>query len=258
MSHDYILKFIFNDSICSVSNIVLSLVSENNSQALYSGDFYDGHIMDIHSALNFDNWHYITPEKYIYNPKVAPCRMKPYYEELATRVMENIRQRAIKDTNETHGQLCRPLETKYVFDVTKTLPKDWPFCDESDIFSIKRWWEAQSSVRRSIVKRPCTKVQYRAQGSPWTHTNHTAFHLIFAPPPMLIVKEEYLIYDILALIGAVGGTMGICIGVSFADLFRYLFNSIYLSMKRAKQNRRRMLWIFQQSQKVMELTLKEK
>ena len=75
---------------------------------------------------------------------------------------------------------------------------------------------------------------------------------------MLIVKEEYLIYDILALIGAVGGTMGICIGVSFADLFRYLFNSIYLAMKRAKQNRRRVLWIFQQSQKIMELTLKEK
>ena len=75
---------------------------------------------------------------------------------------------------------------------------------------------------------------------------------------MLIVKEEYLIYDILALIGAVGGTMGICIGMSFADLFRYLFNSIYLAMKRAKQNRRRVLWIFQQSQKIMELTLKEK
>ena len=75
---------------------------------------------------------------------------------------------------------------------------------------------------------------------------------------MLIVKEEYLIYDILALIGAVGGTMGICIGVSFADLFRYLFKSIYLAMKRAKQNRRRVLWIFQQSQKIMELTLKEK
>ena len=32
---------------------------------------------------------------------------------------------------------------------------------------------------------------------------------------MMTVKEEYLIYDYLGLISSVGGTLGICAGISF-------------------------------------------
>ena len=39
-------------------------------------------------------------------------------------------------------------------------------------------------------------------------------------PPLVTVKEEYVIYDAVAMISAIGGTMGLCIGFSFLDLAR--------------------------------------
>ena len=36
-------------------------------------------------------------------------------------------------------------------------------------------------------------------------------------PPLMTVKEEYVIYDAVAMISAIGGTMGLCIGFSFSD-----------------------------------------
>ena len=39
-----------------------------------------------------------------------------------------------------------------------------------------------------------------------------------------MVKEQYLIYDAIGMIGAVGGTMGMCIGFSFDSIIHYLIN----------------------------------
>ena len=52
------------------------------------------------------------------------------------------------------------------------------------------------------------------------------FILRMGSPKMVTVHEEYLIYDLVSMIGAVGGTMGLCIGFSFDDfcslILRYL------------------------------------
>ena len=39
-----------------------------------------------------------------------------------------------------------------------------------------------------------------------------------------MVNEQYLIYDAIGMIGAVGGTMGMCIGFSFDSIIHYLIN----------------------------------
>ena len=36
-------------------------------------------------------------------------------------------------------------------------------------------------------------------------------------PPRVKVYEEYLVYDMISMIRAIGGTMGLCIGFSFTD-----------------------------------------
>ena len=48
------------------------------------------------------------------------------------------------------------------------------------------------------------------------------FELWFTKPIKVKVKEEYLIYDFVSMIGAIGGTLGLCIGFSFLDLTRPL------------------------------------
>ena len=43
---------------------------------------------------------------------------------------------------------------------------------------------------------------------------------------MVTVKEEYVIYDAVAMISAIGGTMGLCIGFSFSDFSSLLIRCI--------------------------------
>ena len=45
-------------------------------------------------------------------------------------------------------------------------------------------------------------------------------------PPLVTVKEEYVIYDAVAMISAIGGTMGLCIGFSFSDFSSLLIRCI--------------------------------
>ena len=44
--------------------------------------------------------------------------------------------------------------------------------------------------------------------------NRIDFISYFLPPERKKIAEEYLLYDIIGVIGAVGGTMGLCIGFS--------------------------------------------
>ena len=48
----------------------------------------------------------------------------------------------------------------------------------------------------------------------------------FVAPPLVTVKEEYVIYDAVAMISAIGGTMGLCIGFSFSDFSSLLLKCL--------------------------------
>ena len=60
--------------------------------------------------------------------------------------------------------------------------------------------------------------------------NEVEFQMVFAKPVKINVKEEYLIYDMVSMIGAIGGTMGLCIGFSFRDCARWALSYIELSV----------------------------
>ena len=44
----------------------------------------------------------------------------------------------------------------------------------------------------------------------------------FTFPELVTVFEEYLIYDSINMIGAVGGTLSLCIGFSFTNIIKHL------------------------------------
>ena len=73
--------------------------------------------------------------------------------------------------------------------------------------------------------KPCVKLDYK--GDETTYHDRpkgkmARYLLLFSNPPKVIVQEEYLIYDGIALISAIGGTLGLCIGFSFFDFFGFL------------------------------------
>ena len=58
-------------------------------------------------------------------------------------------------------------------------------------------------------------------------------------PYEIEVNEEYLILDLIGVIGSIGGTLGLCIGLSFRDLFRdvgtFLLQSLAGTMWRKEE-----------------------
>ena len=54
----------------------------------------------------------------------------------------------------------------------------------------------------------------------------------FVIPRKVTVHEMYLLYDLVATIGAIGGTLGLCIGLSFYDIARVLFGSLEKLLKK--------------------------
>ena len=56
-------------------------------------------------------------------------------------------------------------------------------------------------------------------------------------PPLVTVKEEYVIYDAVAMISAIGGTMGLCIGFSFSDISSLLIRCIEIRCLKGSANK---------------------
>ena len=77
-----------------------------------------------------------------------------------------------------------------------------------------------------ILLIPCTKLSYKIRGTSIIagNPNEVDLFMRFNTPPLVSVKEEYLIYDLMAVVGSIGGTMGLFIGFSFASLTGTLLN----------------------------------
>ena len=65
------------------------------------------------------------------------------------------------------------------------------------------------------------------------------FEFWFTKPSKTTVKEEYLIYDLVSMISAIGGTMSLCAGLNFLRLKSFLmrvckFGFEYLSNNKKK------------------------
>ena len=63
------------------------------------------------------------------------------------------------------------------------------------------------------------------------NANQVKFDMKFSTK-FVTVKEEYLIYDAVAMISAIGGTMGLCIGFSFTEVANFLLRSLENGLKR--------------------------
>ena len=50
-------------------------------------------------------------------------------------------------------------------------------------------------------------------------------------PPRVRVMEEYLIFDLVAFISSIGGTMGLCIGISFKEVANWVMTYVGLGFQ---------------------------
>ena len=97
---------------------------------------------------------------------------------------------------------------------------------ESDCF-----YDQKQMAQKDMIEKPCTKIEYETKQWSESKTDNQSieFWVEFSNPPKVTVKEEYLLFDMVSMISAIGGTMGLCIGFSFSNVTKWIMRQIEYS-----------------------------
>ena len=198
------------------------LTSENNSYGILMNNWMDGDTMDM--EINSDKYelsYSLKPEKYVHiNTSKSVCSDVSFYQCFADKVSaDNFENCPIK---------CSPLSLP--FKNTSIIPA----CekDEEAICAAKNviYPIFLRIIDNELCPKSCTILQYSGKlmlKHVRQEINGNAYITIwykFKLPEYVLVSEEYLIYDTTSMIGAVGGTLGMCIGFSFDSIIYHLIN----------------------------------
>ena len=192
--------------------IGIYITPENNS--LWCKDRYFEGEKILYAKLG--HWFQLglQPEKYHYLKKGSGCRDKPYFEEMVQHIEVEI--------SENNGKFCKPEHLFFECAAAKVSEKinQLPVCNRYS--DEKQFWTVTLNARKKIQAKPCTKLKYHVvEQGPWSNRpNYTTFNIIVKNPYETIVNEEYIMYDMVAMISAIGGTLGLCIGFSFKECAR--------------------------------------
>ena len=155
----------------------------------------------------------LNQEKSLYlNLPNHKCRSQSYFEDL-------IQKFDSADFSKCPRK-CRPTEKDFGLD--QHLVSHIKECKSELEGNCSR--NIMIECEKEIIIKPCKKLFYfgrvmRPSQTKTQNTSHLWYH--FTPPGNLIVHEEYLVFDMISLISSVGGTLGLCIGFSFANLVTY-------------------------------------
>ena len=128
--------------------------------------------------------------------------------------------------------------------VAYSLPnKDLPLCEtkeEADctlpiIFPLFR-----EIMTERICKKSCTTLDIFGEINVNSKNNSQDYHVktlfyTFAPPYLVKVSEEYIIYDIIGMVASIGGTLGLFIGFSFTNVTSCLIDLMKKLLKNKRQ-----------------------
>ena len=204
-------KFTFtNLTTLGGSEIVVSLRNDNETLSC-NGNFYEGDVQRVSLQMGQMTKLSFYSEKLVYLPSIRMCRKKPYTDTLYNNLLKNVHKNCTMP--------CKPdsdFGFCYALRQSKEIDR-LPFCmDKNDTECFYQNFDL-TVESLNIYSGPCTKLQHLMMSKydfPTQDPTSAELHVIF-DPPRTTVLEQYLIYDMVALISAIGGTMGLCIGFSF-------------------------------------------
>ena len=207
---------------------LIELSTKNNSIPCGDSSYFDGAVeiavVDIGSHLSIT----IHPEKYIYHEDKIVCRKNSYLEEIIAIVEKEIISICKKPCRPDSDQMWASCWGLYLSEEISQLP----LCKAKD--DVKCFIDVVNKAKEKVEEQPCTKLQYRIDTASWKETeNEAAIEIQYVIPRKVTVHEKYLLYDLVATIGAIGGTLGLCIGISLKDVAGILLRSMEKLMKKA-------------------------
>ena len=247
MPRDYVLSFILEKNI-DYRNLIfragLTVTTENNTWCELG--YYDGENKDTFAEFGYKNVVTMKPEKFIYIQDNEKCRDVPYVQMTFEKISAYIKENCTQSCRLPDYYLCKP----YMKAVGHL-----PICDtEVEDQCYKRAkQDAIEEMQRSNLHKPCTKLQYKYDSIVWKispHDNQAKFEVKFLSPARVKVKEEYLIYNLVSMISAIGGTMGLFIGFSFTQVSSFLLEYLELGIIKMGLRRIQDLEMFQKNETV--------
>ena len=222
---DLALTYTFKETNDSLKRLVIgiALSSEENSvsggNVIQTGSLrlthHDGKVQTHLGKIGTDKIIEYTTRKYIYLSE--RCRQQSFNEKLFKNISKHVQECSTP---------CRD-ERNFGSRLNKILAH-LPVCQtasEGECFRAV----AKHSYANLKSLEPCNRIEYRAETQTsglQSKGNKVTFYLRMESSRKVKIYEEYLIYDLVSMIGAIGGTLGLCIGFSFNDVCNFLLNHL--------------------------------
>ena len=82
--------------------------------------------------------------------------------------------------------------------------------------------------RHENCPKPCEITQFTGEiVKKDVDLDGTSLLRIRHPSSTITIEEEYLIYDFFDMVGSVGGSLGLCVGLSIFDVFSMIADKIF-------------------------------
>ena len=196
--------------------------SEQNSYGITFSDWRNGEVLKVDiKGRNFKTVD-ITAMKHVFLKSESKCSDESFYECFGSKV--------ILANFSTCSEPCIPnsFPNKFIHPDCHEC-KEWHKCEEFQcshdvVYKIFN----NLSTNPAACPRSCTTLQYSGkviyEKLDYYDNNKTKALLEykFAEPAFVKVNNEYLIFDTIGMIGSVGGTLGLFIGLSFSNVIAIL------------------------------------
>ena len=201
-------------------SLTVSVTSDKNSYGAGLNKYLNGRPYRLITKLGEYVKIRVSPEKYVYLREKTQCLDQTIYEAWESQLMEQL---DLKDCPMQCLSMKMPTNNSV------------SLCPST---KIKEKNCVRSKINANFVKfissgnfsRSCTKSQYSGEIEEIKikEDDKNVFTLAytFSLPETTLVNEEYLIYDIVGVVGSVGGTLGMFIGFSFIGVFSFLFDCV--------------------------------
>ena len=201
----------FNQAnIKDVPKVKFYITSEDNFFGIFYANWIQGEILDYEVQQDSFVGVNIKEEQYIYLEETNDCLrgvdfLKCAEQKLTNTKFDGCPRKCLPYTSPNPNQIL-------------------PICDfqnfnEFDCARLHNFNYVLNNLTSLGCKTDCKITQFVGKITYQEVSNTVAFRYSYPIPEMVVINEEFLIYDIIGLIGAIGGTMGIFIGFSISNTF---------------------------------------
>ena len=205
------INFYFNGSIPPEDlpeKVIMHVSSEKNSYGIVTNEWMNGIVWKTFIKKGMDKFVDLKPEQHNFLKSKTKCSNESFYD--------------------CYGRLLAAMLNGSSSQCSLFSLPSLPICKSNKTKEEKKFFHnsVKKVYRQCRTKKLCNKLEYHGEDVFYEDLdkddNKTFGFGYQITSNSTTLFEEYLIYDIISVIGAVGGTLGMCIGFSFTGLISSL------------------------------------